>query len=60
MEADLSTRQAAERISVHHKTLLLWANEGKVPHYRTPGGHLRFRPADIEKLRETITPKAAS
>ncbi len=35
--------QAAKLLGVHPLTLRSWAEKGYVPHYRTPGGHRRFR-----------------
>lgn len=35
--------QAAQLLGVHPLTLRSWAEKGYVPHYRTPGGHRRFR-----------------
>jgi len=29
------------------KTIHNWANKGKLPHFRTPGRHLRFHPAAV-------------
>lgn len=49
----LSLRQAAELLGVHPATVRNWADEGKIPSRRTPGGHRRFRRADLEKYAET-------
>ncbi len=35
--------QAAKLLGVHPLTLRSWAEKRYVPHYRTPGGHRRFR-----------------
>jgi len=58
--ADLTAHEVAAIFSAHEKTVRRWATQGRIPHYRTPSGLLRFRREDIEQLRETITPKAAS
>ncbi len=43
----LSLRQAAELLGVHPATVRNWADEGKIAARRTPGGHRRFRKADL-------------
>jgi excisionase family DNA binding protein len=43
----LSLAQASQALGVHPVTLRRWADGGKVPHVRTPGGHRRFRAADL-------------
>lgn len=42
-EGWLALRQASEKMGVSPATLRAWADEGRVPSYRTPGGHRRFR-----------------
>jgi excisionase family DNA binding protein len=42
----LSLRQASEKMGVSAATLRVWADEGRVQSYRTPGGHRRFRVGD--------------
>lgn len=44
----LSLSQAAALLGVHPGTLRTWADRGEVPAHRTPGGHRRFRRADLE------------
>ncbi len=39
----LGITQAAQLLGVHPLTLRSWAEKGYLPHYRTPGGHRRFR-----------------
>ncbi len=39
----LSLRDASGKLGVSPATLRNWADEGRVPSYRTPGGHRRFR-----------------
>lgn len=36
------------------KTIHNWANKGKVPHFRTPGRHLRFKPLDVKAFLEAF------
>ena len=38
----LTLSEAAERLGVHPATLRHWADAGKIPSFRTPGGHRRF------------------
>lgn len=44
---DLRLGEAAGILKVHPETLRRWADEGKVPSVRTPGGERRFRREDI-------------
>lgn len=46
----LTTAEAAERLGVHPKTVAIWAREGRLRAYLTPGGHRRFRPEDVDAL----------
>lgn len=46
----LTTKQVAERFGVHPATVVSWANGGQLAHFRTPGGHRRFRVEDVERL----------
>lgn len=39
--------EGAEILGVHPETLRRWADSGKVPSVRTPGGERRFRREDI-------------
>jgi excisionase family DNA binding protein len=43
----LSLRQAADMLGVHPATVRNWADRGDLPSRRTPGGHRRFRKADL-------------
>jgi excisionase family DNA binding protein len=43
----LTLSAASKLLGVHPATLRQWADAGKVPSYRTPGGHRRFRAEDI-------------
>jgi excisionase family DNA binding protein len=44
----LSLGEASARLGIHPNTMRRWADGGKVPCYRTPGGHRRFRAADLQ------------
>ena len=46
----LTIRQAAELLGVHPLTLRNWSEKGAVPCLRTPGGHRRFRPQDLQRM----------
>lgn len=46
----LTPRQAADQIGVSVDTVKLWADTGKIPCWRTPTNHRRFRQADIDAL----------
>jgi excisionase family DNA binding protein len=49
----VSLRQAAELLGVHPATVRNWADKGELPSRRTPGGHRRFRKADLLQYAET-------
>lgn len=38
----LCTADVAALMNVVPKTVTLWANKGKLPSFRTPGGHRRY------------------
>lgn len=42
-EGWLALREASEKMGVSPATLRVWADDGRVESYRTPGGHRRFR-----------------
>ncbi len=46
----VSLRHAAEILGVHPATVRNWADKGELPSRRTPGGHRRFRRADLVKM----------
>jgi len=48
--AKMRLAEAAEMLGVHPETLRRWADEGKVPYVRTPGGERRFASEDIEAV----------
>jgi excisionase family DNA binding protein len=48
----LSLGEASQLLGVHFTTLRRWADAGAVPCIRTPGGHRRFRRADLEHWME--------
>jgi excisionase family DNA binding protein len=40
--------EAAAALGISHNTLRHWSDEGRLTCYRSPGGHRRYRRADIE------------
>lgn len=57
---DLPASEAARMLGVHPDTLKRWATEGKVPHYKTPGGQYQFKLEDLEALRPAEPEQVAS
>lgn len=46
---DLMTpRQVADMFHVDPKTVTRWAKQGKLPSFKTPGGHRRYRRVDLQ------------
>lgn len=43
----LTTGEVARLFRVDPKTVTRWAKEGRLPFFRTPGGHRRFREEDV-------------
>lgn len=43
----LTPGQVADLFGVSVVTVAKWADEGKLPHFKTPGGQRRFRRADV-------------
>ena len=48
----LSLTEASESLGVHPTTLRRWTDSGNIPLFRTPGGHRRFRTADLASWME--------
>ena len=46
--------EAARLLEVCPKTVSRWANEGKIPHHRTVGGHRRFSSSSVRALVEAL------
>lgn len=46
----LTPGEVAEMFRVDPKTVTRWAVQGRITSVRTPGGHRRFRPAEIRAL----------
>lgn len=47
----LTTAQAARLLGVGPATVRRWAAEGKITAVRTLGGHRRFAPEEIERVK---------
>ena len=47
----LPPSEAAARLHVSAKTVTRWANEGRLDHRRTLGGHRRFDPGADRRVR---------
>ena len=47
----LKPSQASVILGVDTKTIGRWAADGKIPHVRTPGGHRRYKRADVDALK---------
>lgn len=46
----LTLSDAAAMLGVHEGTIRRWADAGRLPSYRTPGGHRRFLRDDLTKF----------
>jgi excisionase family DNA binding protein len=51
----LRTSEAAARLHVQPRTVTRWAQDGRLEHRRTLGGHRRFDPELIDALVEALT-----
>src|SRR3954453_23673078 len=52
----LTLGQAARFLGVAQSTVRKWSDSGRVPAFYTPGGHRRYRRADLETLLERSAP----
>ncbi len=48
----ITTGEAATLLGVSPKTVARWANEGKLPHITTLGGHRRFPKQELVRLTQ--------
>lgn len=46
----LTPGEVAAMFSVHPRTVTVWAKAGKLTSIRTPGGHRRYREAEVRRL----------
>jgi excisionase family DNA binding protein len=51
----LTSNQTAQRLAVSPKTIARWARQGHLPYLRTLGGHRRYDPEMVERLRQQLT-----
>jgi excisionase family DNA binding protein len=51
----LTGSQAAQQLHVSPKTVARWANQGRLAHRRTLGGHRRYDPELIDGLVQALT-----
>jgi len=49
----LTLKAASQFLGIHYTTLCTWAYNGDIPVFRTPGGHRRFRLADLRRFLES-------
>ena len=49
-ESFLPTSHLADLLHVPPKTIARWAQDGRLPHQRTPGGHRRYPEQAIRRL----------
>jgi excisionase family DNA binding protein len=49
----LTTKKVAEMFAVTPSTVVKWADAGRLPFFRTPGGHRRYPRAEVEALRDS-------
>jgi excisionase family DNA binding protein len=53
-ESTLSVHEAAELLGVHEKTIRAWADKGLLPVIKWPNGWRRFRPTDLETVKQQM------
>lgn len=56
----LRPAEAAAFCGVHPKTLNRWADAGKIPSFRTLGGHRRFNRAELAAALALVANEAAA
>ena len=52
----LTLGQAAKYLGVAQSTIRKWSDGGRVPAFYTPGGHRRYRRADLDAFLERSGP----
>jgi len=56
----LTLGQAAKFLGVAQSTIRKWSDQGRVPAFYTPGGHLRYRRRDLEAFLDRSGPGGRS
>jgi len=51
----LTAQEVADRLAVSPKTIARWSKAGRLEHLRTLGGHRRYDPEMVERLRRQLT-----
>ncbi|WP_444961826.1 BldC family transcriptional regulator [Nocardiopsis sp. M1B1] len=46
----LTVAEVGDLFRVNPRTVNRWVAQGRIPVVRTPGGHLRFVPAEVRRL----------
>jgi excisionase family DNA binding protein len=54
IEVLLRTTEVARRLQVSARTVLAWAQAGKLPSILTPGGHRRYPAQGVEQVLATM------
>src|SRR5215207_10022011 len=49
----IGMRRACEILGVNQSTLRAWTDSGRVPVFLTPGGHRRYREADLRAFLDS-------
>lgn len=53
----LTPAEVGQKFGVDPKTVVRWANGGKIKSVRTLGGHRRFRASEVEALLNPAEPE---
>jgi excisionase family DNA binding protein len=56
----LTLGQAAKYLGVAQSTIRKWSDQGRVPAFYTPGGHRRYKRADLDNFLERSGPSGAA
>jgi excisionase family DNA binding protein len=47
----LTVREAARIIGVSQPTLRKWTDDGRIPAFKTPGGHRRYLRSEVQEFQ---------
>lgn len=53
----MTTQEVAKLLGVGPSSVKRWADDGRLPTIKTPGGHRRFRKNDVLSLRDDLSPE---